>query len=173
MQALADLNGGEMIAIIGCGNPNRRDDGVGPVVIDRLKARGIEHLGVKLFDARTDGMSVMFAARGCTTLIVVDASKSGVEPGTIHEVPGVELERAYSPGLNLHDFRWDAALYAGRQIFRDAFPQDVTVLLIEASELDLGIGLSDVVACSAEKVVGRIEVLVAALIPGQQACPVS
>jgi enoyl-CoA hydratase len=43
--------------------------------------------GVKFFDGATDGMAVMSAARGCTTLVVVDACTTGAEPGTIFEVP--------------------------------------------------------------------------------------
>lgn len=162
LPALADLNGGAMIAVIGCGNPNRQDDGVGPAVIQMLRQRGLASDNVKLFDTGTDGMAVMFAARGCTSLVVVDAAKSGGEAGAIYRVPGSELERAYAPGLNLHDFRWDAALHAGRQIFREAFPEDVTVFLIEAERLDLGIGLSDLVLASAEKVARRIDTLIAA-----------
>jgi nitrogen fixation protein NifQ len=44
--------------------------------------------------------------------------------------------------LNLHDFRWDHALHAGRMIYREAFPPCVKVLLIEAATLDFGLGLS-------------------------------
>ena len=73
---------------------------------------------VRLLDAGTDGMAVMFAARGCRTLILVDACRSGSEPGAIFEVPGSELAQPYAPGLNLHDFRWDHALYAGRADLR-------------------------------------------------------
>ncbi|MER8465835.1 hydrogenase maturation protease [Mesorhizobium sp. M1396] len=149
-----------MIGVIGCGNPNRQDDGVGLQVIRELKHRNLEGPKVKLLDAGTDGMSVMFAARGCTSLIVVDAAKTGVKPGAIYEVPGAALERSYTPGLNLHDFRWDAALHAGRQIFRQDFPDDVTVFLIEAKELGFGIGLSDDVAASASKVSRRVEMLI-------------
>jgi hydrogenase maturation protease len=86
----------------------------------------------------------MFSARGCSSLIVVDAARIGVQPGAIYEVPGAELANLYKPGLNLHDFRWDAALHAGREIFREAFPRDVTVFLIEAAELGFGVGLTRV-----------------------------
>lgn len=150
-----------MIAIVGCGNLNRQDDGVGPEVIRALRAGGLDGPGVKLLDAGTDGMAVMFAARGCTSLVLVDATRTGVEPGAIYEVPGRELERPYTPGLNLHDFRWDAALHAGRQIFGAAFPQDVTVFLVEAERLDYGTELSPSVAAAALSVARRIERIVA------------
>jgi hydrogenase maturation protease len=149
-----------MIAVVGCGNLNRGDDGAGPHVIDALRTRQLEQHGVRLLDAGTDGMATMFAARGCRSLIVIDACRSGSEPGAIFEVPGSELALRYEPSLNLHDFRWDHALHAGRQIFRDEFPQDVTVFLIEAETVDFGIGLSSSVALATQKVADRIATLV-------------
>jgi hydrogenase maturation protease len=150
-----------VIAIIGCGNLNRQDDGVGPEVIRALKERGLEGPRVKLLDAGTDGMSVMFAARNCTALVVVDAARMEAEPGSIYEVPGAELERPYVPGLNLHDFRWNDALHAGRKIFREAFPRDVMVLLVGAHQFGFGIGLSDAVRSAVGNVTQRIEILIA------------
>jgi hydrogenase maturation protease len=151
-----------MIAVIACGNANRSDDGAGPEVMRALKTRagGDGASGVLLLDVGTDGMAVMFAARGCRSLIVVDACRSGSEPGAIFEVPGAELTRPYEPALNLHDFRWDHALHAGRMIFRDEFPADVVVLLIEAETVELGIGLSPSVAAAVDKVVTRVEGLI-------------
>ena len=151
-----------MIAVIGCGNLNRQDDGAGPEVIRLLNERGLAGVHVKLFDAGTDGMSVMFSARGCTSLIVVDAAAAGAVPGAVYEVPGAELERPYTPGMNLHDFRWEAALHAGRQIFKDAFPQDVTVFLIGAQTLGFGVGLSETVSAASDTVARRIEALIGA-----------
>src|ERR1700691_5826670 len=151
-----------MIVVVGCGNPNRLDDGAGAEVVRLLEARGAgrDRQNVRLLDTGTDGMAAMFAARGCKTLIVIDASKSGSEPGAIFEVPGAELELRYQPSLNLHDFRWDHALFAGRQIFREQFPSDVVVLLIEAQTTEFGIGLSEPVSSAVAKVSDRIEGLI-------------
>lgn len=151
-----------MIVVIGCGNPNRSDDGVGPEVVRALRARGVASDDVRLLDAGTDGMAVVFAARGCRTLIIVDACRSGSETGAVFEVPGTDLEQQYRPSLNLHDFRWDHALHAGRMLLRDDFPTDVTVLLIEAENVDFGIGLSSAVSDAAAKVVDRVEALILA-----------
>lgn len=102
----------------------------------------------------------MFAARGCRTLIIVDACRSGSEPGAVFEVPGDELEQRYQPSLNLHDFRWDHALFAGKKIFREEFPSDVVVLLIEVHSTGLGIGLSEPVSSAVAKVADRVEALI-------------
>jgi hydrogenase maturation protease len=145
------------IAIIGCGNPNRGDDGAGPEVLRLLRGTVDEsENGVRLLDAGSDGMVVMFAARGCQALILVDACQSGAEPGAIFEVPGAELEQPAPASFNLHDFRWDHALYAGRRIYREDFPQEVTVFLIEAGTVALGIGLSEPVSTAAGRVAARI-----------------
>ncbi|MBK3666288.1 hydrogenase maturation protease [Bradyrhizobium diazoefficiens] len=152
-----------MITVVACGNANRSDDGVGLTVLQLLKSRDLARDPlVRLLDAGTDGMAAMFAARGCRTLIVIDACQSGSEPGAIFEVPGSELTQRYAPSLNLHDFRWDHALYAGKAIFRDAFPDDVVVFLIEAQCLDLGLAISEPVTAAASKVADRIEELVLA-----------
>jgi len=148
-----------MLTIIGCGNLNRCDDGVGIVVARRLKdyveKRGCDN--VRVFDAGTGGMEVMFHARGAEKLVLIDASRSGSEPGAIFRVPGEEMERDYEPAYSLHDFRWDHALYAGRKIFGASFPRDVTVFLIEARELGLGLELTKPIAEAADRVVAEIE----------------
>jgi hydrogenase maturation protease len=98
-------------------------------------------------------MEVMFQARGSDRLIIIDANKSGSKPGSIFEVPGEELSNVPEPAMGLHGFRWDHALYAGKKIFKSEFPEDVTVFLIEAECLDLGLDLSDSVKNAADRVV--------------------
>jgi hydrogenase maturation protease len=52
----------------------------------------------------------------------------------------------------LHDFRWDRAIAPGRKIFREDFPTDITVYLIEAENL----GLSPRVKQSAARVFSKL-----------------
>ncbi|QLE54612.1 hydrogenase maturation protease [Nostoc sp. TCL26-01] len=147
-----------MLTIIGCGNLNRSDDAVGVIIAQRLQKYLAEnpHVNVRVYDCGTAGMEVMFQARGSTKLVIIDASSTGSEPGAVFQVPGAELAALPEPSYNLHDFRWDHALAAGRKIFEDDFPQDVTVYLIEAANLDLGLELSPVVESSAELVFQEI-----------------
>lgn len=151
-----------MLAVIGCGNANRSDDAVGVVVARALQQRLREcpRANVRVYDAGTGGMDVMFQARGTRKLVIVDAARTGSEPGTVYAVPGSELESEREPSLNLHDFRWDHALYAGRKIFRADFPTDVTVYLVEAASLELGLELSPVVRQAADRLIDRLGELV-------------
>ncbi len=148
---LAFLAAVTSLAIIGCGNPNRGDDGVGPEVIARLRATPLPE-NVQAHDAGTDGMGVLYRARGATHLIVVDARAPAGQPGAIYDVPGEALEAAPRQSFTLHDFRWDHALYAGRRIYGAAFPALVRVFLIEAQSLDLALGLSAPVRDAADRV---------------------
>jgi len=151
-----------MLTIIGCGNLNRSDDGVGVVIAQRLSR--YVHLqcrtDVCVFDAGIDGMGVMFRARGAKRVILIDANRSGAEPGAIFQVPGDELANDYTPTYSLHDFRWDHALYTGRRIFGETFPSDVTVFLIEAGRLKLGFELSLAVSDAAARVTREIETMI-------------
>jgi len=148
----------DRLSVIGCGNLNRRDDAAGICVIQLLKQdfHGRTPPGVCLFDAGTAGMEVMFQARGSEALVIVDAVQSGSPPGTVFKVPGEELAACPPPSYNLHDFRWDHALYAGKQIFGEGFPEEISVYLIEAADLSLGVGLTFSVEVSVRQVAKQI-----------------
>ncbi|MBD2163825.1 hydrogenase maturation protease [Calothrix membranacea FACHB-236] len=151
-----------MLTIIGCGNLNRSDDAVGVIVAQRLQQFLAKnpHPNVRVYDCGTGGMEVMFQARGSKELIIIDASSTGSEPGAVFKVPGKELEALPEPTYNLHDFRWDNALAAGRKIFQNDFPQEVTVYLIEAANLDLGLELSPAIKHSANLVFEEVAAII-------------
>ncbi|BBD60672.1 hydrogenase maturation protease [Nostoc sp. HK-01] len=151
-----------MLTIIGCGNLNRCDDAVGVIIAQRLQQYLAQnpHPNVRVYDCGTAGMEVMFQARGSKKLVIIDASSTNSEPGAIFKVPGKELEALPEPSYNLHDFRWDNALAAGRKIFQDEFPKDVTVYLIEAANLGFGLELSPVVKHSADLVFEKVVAII-------------
>jgi hydrogenase maturation protease len=149
-----------LLTIIGCGNPNRSDDGAGVYVAQKLQAYLAENprSNVRIFDAGTSGMEVMFHARGSTALIIIDANISQSEPGTIFEVPGEILANIPdTTSHSLHGFRWDNAIYAGHKIFKQEFPQEIRVYLIEAEQLALGLELTDRVKSACDSIVAKIK----------------
>jgi hydrogenase maturation protease len=154
-----------MLVIIGCGNLNRSDDAAGVLVVHRLRQIFGDALppGVRLFDAGTGGMEVMFQARGASALVIVDACRSGSEPGALFRLPGSEIDGARDPGYSLHDFRWDHAVHAGRRLFGADFPTDLEVYLIEAGSLDLGTEVGAPVQAAVERVAGLIAARIRAL----------
>ncbi len=153
LDPLEELN--TMLTIIGCGDTNRKDDAVGIIVAQRLRSYLHNHpnLNVRVFDASTGGMDIMFQARGSDELIIVDASHSGSSPGDIFEVPGDELGNTPHLGYSTNNFSWEHALFAGKQLFKNDFPEDVTIYLIEAADLSLGMEMTHHVEKSATRVV--------------------
>jgi hydrogenase maturation protease len=147
-----------MLTIIGCGNLNRSDDGVGVIIAQHLQQYLIKnpHAHVHAYDCGTSGMEVMFQARGSTKLIIIDASSTGSQPGAVYKVPGIELEALPEPSYSLHDFRWDHAIASGKKIFQQDFPEDVTVYLIEAENLGFGWDLTPAVQKAANFVIEEI-----------------
>jgi len=136
--------------IIGCGNLLKGDDAAGPVLIRRLWEMGLPE-GVHCADGGTGGMDVAFQMRGVPNVILVDASQTGSEPGTVFRVPGHQLEQLPPvAGINLHCFRWDHALAFGRWLLKDEYPKNITVYLIEAANLEFGAELSAPVKAAIE-----------------------
>jgi hydrogenase maturation protease len=84
-------------------------------------------------------MDVAFQMRGVPEVILIDACRSGSEPGAIFELPGAEVEHLPPlTGINTHAFRWDHALAFGHWLLKDEYPKDVKVFLIEAEQIEFG-----------------------------------
>ncbi len=137
--------------IVGCGNLIRGDDAAGPVLVRLLADRHLPD-GVRLIDGGTAGMDVAFAMRGAQQVIVVDASRVGVDPGTVHKVPGSELTDLRPPDGNLHRFRWDQALGFAQWLLKDEYPEDITVYLVEGESFEAGEPLTPAVQAAVEKI---------------------
>jgi len=151
-----------MLCIIGCGNPTRSDDGVGVHVAQQLRAQLPAQAGVQVYDTGTNGMEVMFKARGARRLILIDAANSGSTPGALFEVPGAEFQAPAAPHYSQHSFRWEDALSAGRTLFGAEFAQQTTVYLIEAETLAFGLNLSPPVQAAAQRLIERLLAEIAA-----------
>ena len=130
------------LAVIGCGNLLRTDDGAGPVLIRELWEGGVPS-GVRLVDGGTAGMDVAFQMRGAARVILVDAARTDAAPGTVFRIPGPEVEQLPPlSGLHSHSFRWDHALAFAHWLLAGGYPADVTVYLIEGADFTPGGAIS-------------------------------
>lgn len=142
--------------IIGCGNLLRGDDAVGPILIRHLWELGLPE-GVRCADGGTGGMDVAFQMRGVPEVILVDACRSGSEPGAIFKLPGEEVEHLPPlSGINTHAFRWDHALAFGRWLLKDEYPKNITVYLIEAARVEFGEPLTPSVEAAMKKLAAAL-----------------
>ncbi|NPA41937.1 MAG: hydrogenase maturation protease [Aquificae bacterium] len=129
--------------IIGCGNPVRSDDGVGPRLIRLLWEKGVPP-NVKLVDGGTSGIDVVYHMQGSDLAIFVDACYTGEgEPGTIYEVPAQEIEELPSrEEANLHSIKWFHAIALAKFLLKEGYPKNIRVFLIEGKNFSVGEGLS-------------------------------
>jgi hydrogenase maturation protease len=73
--------------LIGLGNPDRGDDGVGPAVARRVAAAG--HPGVEVREV-VDPSALLDAWAGADRVVVVDAMTSGRTPGAVVRLEATE-----------------------------------------------------------------------------------
>jgi len=142
------------LAVIGCGNLARRDDGAGVEVVRALMSASSRPAGVEYIDAGTAGMDVLYRVRGTARVVIIDACRSGSTPGAVFRLPGREAMTPVEHGFTLHGLRWDHALYAGCRMFGPDFADRTEVILIEGGCFDFGLELSEPVqraaACVAQ-----------------------
>lgn len=131
-----------MIAVIGVGNEYRRDDGVGPVVVARLR----HHAPPGVTFTITDGepTQLLDAWAGADLAVVIDAVLCEPSvPGRIHRTDAVPRPGATASthGLGIPDaVRLADAL--GRT------PKQLVVYAVEAGDIGFGHGLTAAVAAA-------------------------
>ena len=152
------------VLVVGCGNILRGDDAVGPMLIRELATRQAAGEipegtgGVRLVDGGTAGMDVAFGMRGARRVVLVDAARTGNEPGKLYRLPDYLVAQVPPlEGLHTHNFRWDHALAFADWLLGPEKPQDITVFLIEAGRFGPGEPLTEPVADAVAQLIGILE----------------
>jgi len=141
------------VNIVGVGSTVMGDDGVGPVAIERLRARGVPE-GVRLHEAGLAVSDVLSTLDPAARLIVVDAVRAGGPAGTLYRfrLDPLAFGAADAAGMrrSLHELSVGPALHlealAGRLF------ADVTVFGVEPAVVAWADKLSPAVA----RAVGRL-----------------
>jgi hydrogenase maturation protease len=150
------------IVVVGVGNPYRRDDGVGPAVVDRLRAWGSLLPEVTL--AVTDGepTRLLDLWDGVELTIVVDATKGPPEaetsPGRIHEL-ALDRIPADKGSASSHGVAFGAVVELALALGR--MPGRLVVFAVEGADFRFGSGLTPPVARAADDVAARIGAILA------------
>jgi len=144
---------GMTVCVVGVGNALRGDDAVGLEVARLLD--GTLPLGVRLVECEGEPVSLLSSWEDCDTAIVVDATESGQEPGTVrrlaaHDGPlPPELQRASTHLLGVAE-----AVELARALGR--LPGRTIVYGIEGGTFDTGAPLSEAVQAAAAEVAASI-----------------
>lgn len=136
--------------VVGLGSPDRGDDAVGVVVARAVAARHLPDVDVVAHEDPTDLVELW---SGRELVVVVDAVRSGAEPGTLVVVEtgagGERLpERAWgrTGRGGTHAFGLAAAVELARALHR--LPARVVLVGVEAASFDHGAPLSPAVGAA-------------------------
>ncbi len=90
------------IVVLGIGNSLVGDDGVGPFLIQLLAEQYHFHPEVLLVDGGTLGIQMLPVVSAARYLIVLDAYRSGLQPGTVSMLPLEALMKRRNTMVSLH-----------------------------------------------------------------------
>lgn len=145
---------GEAAVVIGVGNPDRGDDGVGTEVLGRLEGR--VPTGVRLVRlSGADPAQIIEAWAGADRVFLVDAMVSGAPAGTVRRFDAVAGPLPAEVSLaSTHALGAGTAIEMARVLGR--LPRSLVVYAIEGATFTVGAGMSPAVAAAAAEVAGRI-----------------
>ena len=125
--------------VIGIGNPDRGDDGVGPFVAGLVSQTPLP--GVTAVLCSGDPADLLALWQGADSVVAVDACQSGASIGTIQEFDAIkEALPAGLGAISTHGFGLAAAVELARAM--DCLPHSLTVVAIEADGFEPGAPLS-------------------------------
>jgi hydrogenase maturation protease len=141
------------VLVVGVGNPDRGDDGIGPLVVRRLLGRVSPD--VAILERSGDALALIDDWEGRDAVILVDAAAPGGTPGSIHRID--LLRDALPPELSLsstHGFGVAEAI--GLADALDLLPAQVIAYAIEGANFDPGAPISPQVAAVTGEVAERV-----------------
>lgn len=140
--------------LIAIGNRFRRDDGVGPAVVDQLA--GVLPAGVDTHFASGEGASLMDAWQGYRRVYLFDAVMSRKAPGAVHRLDA--SEQAIPQDFfkySTHAFSLAEAVEMARALAM--LPEKLVIFGVEGGDFGSGEGLSDAVAKAVPGVVQQVK----------------
>jgi hydrogenase maturation protease len=136
------------VLVIGVGNRFRSDDAAGLVVADSIAAK--KPSAVRVIEQSGEGAALIDSWKGSEFVVIVDATSSGSEPGTIHrfDVSTTPLPTKFF-NYSTHAFSVAEAVELSRAM--GLLPQKLIVYGIEGKNFSAGTLLSPVVLRSVRR----------------------
>ena len=139
--------------VIGIGNPDRGDDGVGGEVVRRL--RGRTPAGVGVVHETGEAMAILNRLQEAGSAFLVDAAASGAAPGTVHRFDaGAGALPSGLAEVSSHGFGLAQAIALARTL--RSLPPRCIVYAIEGERFSPGVPLTPAVARAAATVAEQI-----------------
>ncbi len=143
------------LLVVGLGTPERRDDGVGLVVVEALRAVAPATVAIHLLPRQA--LELLTLWEDHRQVWVVDAVHSGALPGTCHRLqPAAQHWPAHWQGGSTHGLGLAEGIALADSL--GVLPTHLVVYGVEGADFGLGEGLSPEVAAAVPQVVARLQV---------------
>jgi hydrogenase maturation protease len=140
--------------VLGLGNPLMGDDGLGVAALECLREEWALSEDVDLVDGGTWGMNLLPLIETAERVILIDAIRSGVAPGTLTILERCDLPRYFSLKLSPHQIDLREVLALAE--LRGALPDQLVAIGIEPQRIEMEVELSPVVRAGLRKVVDLV-----------------
>lgn len=137
--------------VIGVGNRDRGDDGIGPAVVDELRRRGAP-LATAVREGDLADLAILW--RGSAEVLIVDACRTGQPVGTVHRLDPASA--AITTPLSTHGVGVAGAIELARRLGR--FPERLEVIGVEGTDFDHG-PMSAELAAAVPRVADEVEMI--------------
>jgi hydrogenase maturation protease len=142
------------ILVLGVGNVLMGDDSIGVRVVDEIERRFQIPEGVEVLDGGTAGFELLSHIRNREYLIIIDAIKSGMPPGTVVRVEGEDVPARFMTRISPHQLGLSDVLAAAT--VSGELPKQMVLFGIEPKRIELGFTLSDEVKENFEKLIETV-----------------
>jgi len=144
------------IRIIGFGNKYRSDDGIGIRVIEELEKQDF-FKDIEIIDGGTSGTDLIFLAKDCKKIIIVDAIETGRHTDEVVciKVDDIKefLKKDYK-SLSLHDLNLSDILKLIKAL---KINTDISIIGIKPKNIDFGEKLSPEIEDKIPQIISKIK----------------
>lgn len=149
------------ILIAGVGNLLRRDDGLGPRVVEKIRKLDLPD-NVETLDLGTLGLSILHYVKGYEKVIFIDTIKKGGKPGSIYKLKpqgrslqGRPINTEELAVTSMHEVNLEKVIEIGKAL--GELPPNVVIIGCEPEDTDsLKMGLSEEVEKALPKIIELI-----------------
>jgi hydrogenase maturation protease len=137
--------------VVGLGNPLMGDDGLGLAALERLRDEWELPPEVELVDGGTWGMNLLPMIESARRLLLLDAIRTGMPPGSECVLARDEIPRFLATKLSPHQIDLREVLAIAE--LRGTLPEETLALGLEPARVELGDRLSPRVEAKIDRLV--------------------
>ena len=140
--------------MLGIGNLLIGDEGVGCLTVEELSRRYTLPPSVECVDGGTAGFELLSMIDGKDQVILIDALRNDMAPGTVVMVEGEHVPKAFLARTTPHQLGICDVLAAAQLC--ETMPEHLTLYGIEPKQMEVGIGLTPEVEAGMEKIINAV-----------------